>query len=435
MARSIRLLPGVQSRVNKKKAVAIAVVAAVLGTLVVVNLSLGRKKIEHEITTDYGVADPQFRRTMTSLLGPSLVGGNRVTEFLNGDKIFPAMLAAIHGAQKTIDFETYIYWEGSIGHEFSQALADRAQAGVQVHVTLDWAGTKIDPKYVDQMKAAGVAVETYHTPHWYTLSRLNNRTHRKILVVDGRVGFTGGVGIGDEWRGDAETPDHWRDTHFRLEGPAVAQMQAAFMDNWMQVHGEVYVDADYFPELAPKGEALAQVFNSSPRGGGDKVRMMYMLSIAAARKSILISNAYFVPDDLCIRTLVAARKRGVRIELITPGPTDAKVTKSASRSRWGELIEAGVEFYVFQPTLYHCKVMIVDESWVSVGSTNFDNRSFELNDETNLDVYDSEFAKRQVQVFEDDKRRSHRVTIEEWRARPWHERLAEHVSGLVRSQL
>jgi len=413
-----------------------AVVTVVL-TLFAMNFLTGEKKIERRIDPLYAVSDPQFLRSMGTLLGPSIKEGNQVQGLSNGDEIFPAMLEAIRGALKTITFETYIYWSGQIGKEFAEALSERARAGVKVHVLLDWVGSgKMEDSLLKGMEQSGVQVRKYHPLRWYNLARMNNRTHRKLLVVDGRVGFTGGVGIADVWLGHAQDPDHWRDSHFRLEGPAVAQMQAAFMDNWMKTEGEVLHGTEYFPELTTAGAALAQVFKSSPNEGSESVRLMYLLSIASAMRNIRIAAAYFVPDDLSVETLVAARKRGVTIELIVPGTEiDSPIARKASRSRWGDLLRAGVEIHEYQPTMYHCKVMIVDDLWVSVGSTNFDNRSFRLNDEANLNVFDSELALAQIKAFEADKAKARRITLEMWEGRPWTEKLAEHAAGLLRSQL
>ncbi len=286
------------------------------------------------------------------------------------------------------------------------------------------------------MKDAGVEVEKYHPLRWYNLGRVNNRTHRKLLVVDGKIGFTGGVGIADKWRGRARTPEEWRDSHFRIEGPAVAQMQAAFMDNWMKARGEVLHGDAYFPPIAPRGEHHAQVFKSSATEGSESVRLMYLLSIASSKESLLIANSYFVPDDLSIATIVAAEKRGVRVEIIVPGKQiDTAVTRKASRARWGKLLESGAEIHEFQPTMYHCKVMIVDGVWVSVGSTNFDSRSFRLNDEANLNIHDRAFATRQTEIFNADKARSRRVTFEEWKKRPFREKIVERAASVLRSQL
>lgn len=420
---------------------AVTLVATVIVTLLVLNLSLGDKRIDWQLPHRHAVSSDQFARTLAHLLGPPLVGGNRVQALVNGDQIFPAMLAAIDGAQRSISFESYIYWSGDIGRRFAEALAQRAAAGVKVHVLLDWVGSeKLDPEYIARMKAAGVQVELYNEPAWYSVGRLNNRTHRKLLVVDGRIGFTGGVGIADQWLGNGNTPDHWRDTHFRVEGPVVAQMQMAFLDNWIQATGEVPYGDDYFPPLSPAGGAdgnmQAQVFTSSPGGGSESMQLMYLLALASAERSVRLSMSYFVPDGVAMDTLISAMQRGVRVQIILPGPhMDVEVVRRASRASWGRLLAAGAEIYEFQPAMYHCKVMIVDERFVSVGSTNFDNRSFAVNDEANLNVLDADFAHRQVAIFEADLAQSRRVTIEAWRARPWRERLLEQAASLLGSQL
>jgi cardiolipin synthase len=415
----------------------LAFLAGVLAAIIVANLSSSSKKVERKIEHLYGVRDPAFLRSMGSLLGPPIVPGNRVTALCNGDEIFPAMLEAIRSATQTICFETFIYWSGSIGHEFAEALADRARTGVKIHVMLDWVGSnQIDESMVERMTDAGAEVRRYHPLRWYNVGRLNNRTHRKLLIVDGRIGFTGGVGIADNWLGHAQDPDHWRDSHYRLDGPAVAHMQAAFMDNWMETCGEVLHGEEYFPPLEPVGPQPAQVFRSSADDGSESVRLMYLISIASAKRSVRLANAYFVPDSLAIRTLVEAQRRGATVEILVPGPhIDQKMVRRASRALWGPLLEAGVAIYEYQPTMFHVKVAVVDEIWTSVGSTNFDNRSFRLNDEANLNVFDTDFAEGQARVFEEDKQRARRITLEEWRRRPWQERAIERVAALLRLQL
>ena len=414
-----------------------AVVATVLLVLIVVNFTAGTKKVEQPLRSLYGTDDPQFAQDMDGLLAPGLKRGNRVQAFQNGIRIFPAMLDAIGAATSSINFETYIYWSGRIGREFAEALAGKARTGVVVHVLIDWLGSqKIDESLIQLMKDAGVLIERYRPLRWYNLGRLNNRTHRKLLVVDGCIGFTGGVGIADPGLGDAEDAEHWRDSHYRVDGPAVAQMQGAFMDNWSETRGEVLHGPDYFPELVPAGRSLAQVFHSSPGEGSASVRLMYLLAIAAARRSIRISAAYFVPDNLVVQMLIEARQRGVNVEIILPGRhIDQKLVRHASRARWGPLLEAGVEIWEYQPTMYHCKVTIVDEVWVSVGSTNFDNRSFRLNDEANLNVFDAGFAAEQSKVFGQDKQRARRVDLGQWRQRPLGERMKDRLAETLRGQL
>ena len=417
----------------KKKFVFAGLVAVLAGGLLFINLNVAEKKIEREIPHLYAADDPQFMRSMGVLLGPAILEGNKATELINGDRIFPAMLESIRGARKTILFETYIYWSGDIGNEFADALSERARAGVKVHVLMDWIGSgKADEAMIDKMKVAGVEVEKFHPLRWYNLGRMNNRTHRKLLIVDGGVGFTGGVGIAEIWTGNAQSPDHWRDSHFRVEGPVVAQMQSVMLDNWSKTTGKVLHGAPYFPPIKPAGNQNAQVFSSSPNGGSESMLMMYMMAIAAATRSIDISSSYFVPDELTRKTLVSAVKRGVRVRIITPGEhMDAETVRRASRGLWGDLLEAGVEMHEYQPTMYHVKAMIVDGLMTSVGSTNFDVRSFRLNDEANLNVYDTAFARRQTEVFEADLKQSRRITFEAWRNRPWSDKLREHTLALI----
>ncbi|MEO7760304.1 MAG: phospholipase D-like domain-containing protein [Casimicrobiaceae bacterium] len=422
---------------NWSRIVFVVIVIAVLIVLGANVFSGPEKQITRRIEHQYGIDDPQFVRSMGVLLGPALVEGNRVDTLLNGEQIFPAMLEAIRGAKKSITFETYIYWSGDIGRAFADAITERARAGVKVHVLLDWVGSqKMDGKLVDRMKDAGVEIEKYHPLRWYTLDRLNNRTHRKLLIVDGRIGFTGGVGIADEWNGHAQDKDHWRDTHYRAEGPVVAQMQAAFTDNWTKVSGVVLHGDAYFPAESRAGPHFAQMFKSAADGGAESTHLMYLLSLAAATKSIDLSMAYFVPDDLALSTLTAALKRGVKVRIIMPGPiTDASLVRHASRSTWGAILQAGAQMYEYQPTMFHCKVLVVDALWTSVGSTNFDSRSFRLNDEANLNVLDRTFAQRQVVDFEADLKNSRRVTFEEWSNRPLSEKAWERFLGWFGSQL
>jgi cardiolipin synthase len=415
----------------------IGALVAIIITVVAMNFMSAEKQIQKSLEHRYGVSDPQFRRELGTLLGPAIIDGNRIHNLENGEEIFPAMLEAVKSAKTSISFETYIYWSGEVGKEFAEALSERARQGVKVHVLLDWVGSqKMEESLVTRMKSAGVEIERYHPLHWYNLGRMNNRTHRKLLVVDGRVGFTGGVGIADQWSGNAEDPKHWRDSHYRLDGPAVAQMQAAFMDNWIKTTGKVLQGEAYFPKLEPVGEALGQVFTSSPSGGGDSMQLMYLLSITAAERTIDLSAAYFVPDELTRKALRSALDRGVRLRIIVPGKhIDAEVVRQASRADWGELLEAGAEIHEYQPTMFHCKTLIVDSQLVSVGSTNFDNRSFRLNDEANLNVYDKQFAERLEDVFEADLGRAQRITFEMWKQRPLRQKMMEKLSSMFSSQL
>ena len=405
--------------------------------LLVSNFVGGETKIERRIERLYALDDPRFMRELGVLLGPPFLQGTKTRALLNGDEIFPPMLAAIRDAKVSISFETYIYWSGDIGREFASALAERARQGVKVHVLLDWVGSaKMDDSLVAEMAQAGVKVRRFHPPHWSHLGRLNNRTHRKLLVVDGRVGFTGGVGVAPQWTGRAQNPAHWRDTHFEVEGPVVAQMQSVFIDNWIKVTGEVLHGADYFPVLAPAGSEAAQMFSSSPSGGSESMQLMYLLAVTAATRSIDLSAAYFVPDPLTLQALVDALKRGVKLRIVVPGKhIDSDAVRAASRATWGPLLSAGATIAEYAPTMYHCKLMIVDGLLTSVGSTNFDNRSFRLNDEATLNIVDRAFASAQTATFESDLALSHRVSFAQWQARPARERFGEWLASVIRSQL
>jgi len=405
--------------------------------LLVSNFVGGETKIERRIERLYALDDPRFMQELGVLLGPPFLPGTKARALHNGDEIFPPMLAAIRGAKVSVTFETYIYWSGDIGQQFADALAERARQGVKVHVLLDWVGSaKMDDALAAVMTQAGVQVKRFHPPHWSNLGRMNNRTHRKLLVVDGRVGFTGGVGVAPQWTGHAQNPEHWRDTHFEVEGPVVAQMQSVFIDNWIKVTGDVLHGPDYFPALTPAGPASAQMFSSSPSGGSESMQLMYLLAVTAASRSIDLSAAYFVPDALTLQALSDALKRGVRLRIVVPGKhIDSDAVRNASRATWGPLLSAGATIAEYAPTMYHCKLMIVDGLLTSVGSTNFDNRSFRLNDEATLNIVDRAFASAQTTAFEADLALAHQVTYAEWQARPARERVGEWLASLIGTQL
>lgn len=391
-----------------------------------------RRPVEHR----YGVGDPQFRRSLEAVTGAAFVDGNRTETLRNGDEIFPPMLAAIRGARRTVNLEMYIYKEGRLADTFTEALTERARAGVQVRVLLDWVGSKVSDEAQRRMRAAGVQLFFYHPPGTYDPRRLNNRTHRKLLIVDGAVGFIGGADIADEWLGHAQSPAHWRDTHYRVQGPVVAQIQAVFLQNWTLASGELLHGDGAFPRLPAAGSETAQAFGASPGRGQPDMRSMYLLAIAAAERSILIENPYFIPDPLLAGELVAARRRGVRVRILVPGRRiDTPVTRRASRGRWGPLLAAGVEFYEYRPTMMHCKLLVVDGQWSSVGSSNVDGRSFRFNDEANLNVLARGFAARQTAVFETDRRQAKLIRFEQWKHRPFFEKVTAPVRDSFAGEL
>ncbi|MEO7774441.1 MAG: phospholipase D-like domain-containing protein [Steroidobacteraceae bacterium] len=405
--------------------------------LVAINFVTAEKRMQRRPKRLYTLRDGDFRRAMGVLLGPAILPGNQITTLINGNAIFPAMLAALRGAQHTVCFETFIYWSGGIGQAFADALVVAVGRGVRVHVLLDWIGTRrMDPRLLNQLRDNGVEVQIYHPLSWYHVGRLNNRTHRKLLVVDGSVGFTGGVGIAPQWTGNAQDAGHWRDTHFRIAGPVVAQMQAVFLDNWIKSTGSVLHGDDYFPKLQSVGEMDAQMFGSSPTGGSESMHLMFLLAITAAKRSIDITSSYFVPDDMTLQALVSAARRGVRVRILVPGRiTDAPSLRRASQAKWGGLLRAGVEIHEYQPTMMHAKIVTVDQYWTSVGSANFDNRSFRLNDEANLNVFSDALAQEQLLQFEKDLSLARPVSLRSWRRRPLRRRLHEFFVLLIRSQL
>src|SRR5947199_2695291 len=391
------------------------------------------KQPRQEIVPLYSVHSPEFRQAAGSLLGPNFIPGNNITTLVNGNQISPAMLGAIQSAKCSINFETYTFWDGEIARRFTEALAERAQAGVKVNAILDAQGTqKMGRQNLERLRNAGVEVAKYHSALWPDPRRYNNRTHRKLLIIDGKIGFVGGVGIADLWTGNADSPQNWRDNHYKITGPVVAQLQATFATSWLKTRGQVLHGADYFPPLAPTGPYLAQAIRSGAHN--ENLDLMYLLGIASAQKTLRIENPYFLPDDLMRKELAEAAKRGVKVEVVVPGKRiDQKLARLASRRHWPELIRAGVRIFEYQPTMVHVKLMIVDDIFVSVGSGNFDNRSIRLNDEANLDVLNRSFAAQQTHLFEIDKGQSHQVTPEEVGfhvANP-----LDHVAGLFSPQL
>jgi cardiolipin synthase A/B len=396
-----------------------------------------RIPVRYHMRHQFGVRETAFLQTMHALTGSALAEGNRVEILKNGVQIFPSMLAAIRNARRTINLEFYIYWDGEIGRTFTEALAERARAGVKVNVILDAVGSAtMSHDLIEFLQRNGVNIEWYHPLRWYTLSRVNHRTHRKVLVVDGEIGFTGGVGIADEWMGDADSRDHWRETVVRVEGPVVTQMQFAFMDNWIKSRGELLTGLDYFPQLEPRGTCLSQVLKSSPSEGSSAVKLMYIVSIVSAKKSIYISSAYFVPDRDTIRAFEGAVRRGVDVRVIVPGElVDVPIVRQASRFHYSQLLKRGIRLFEYQPTMMHAKTMVVDGIWATIGSSNFDDRSFRLNDEVNVNVYDEGIAAQMEQMFFEDLARSEEVTSPRWIRRPWFDRIKERVAGWLKPQL
>jgi len=415
---------------------AVAIAAAVL-TLAAVNLAPEPGVIRSIVPHRFDAADPQFTRSMSNYSQGKMFGQNAVQTLVNGDEIFPAMLQAIESAQSSIDMETYIYWSGSVGYKFANALAAKSREGVEVRVLVDWLGSlPFDEDLIQIMTGAGVRFQRYRPIHWYTLDRVNNRTHRKLLIVDGRVAFTGGVGIADNWLGDARNPTEWRDTHYRIEGPSVSAFQAAFAENWLETTGETLQGEKFYPHLETAGQLDAQLIISAHPNGSEDMELMMLAAIAAAKDHLRIGMAYFVPDEIALQQILDARKRGVAVDIIVPNSlTDVPTVRRASRHFWGQLLEAGVHIYEFQPTMYHPKLLIVDDIWASFGSTNLDERSLRLNDEASLNVYGRDFALTQIDLFNRDLARSRQISLAEWRARPLSEKATDWLASRLHTQL
>jgi len=391
---------------------------------------------------DIAVGEPSFFPTIVAHTDAPILGGNLIDILLNGDETFPAMLREIKNARETITFAQYLYQDGVIAREFAAALAERCRAGVKGHILLDSQGARSLPQEITKtMRDAGCKVEFFrrveapHVVFIWRLIRYNYRNHRRILVVDGKTGFTGGYGISDAWTGNGRAREHWRDTNVRIEGPLVNHLQAAFAGSWFEATGAVLGGTGYFPSLEPRGNIAAQIVKSSPIGGSFQNYMLFLLSIASAKRSIAITNPYFIPDKKIIDALLAAAHRGVRVTVLVPGKIDVKVTYRASRHNYGRMLQSGIDIYEYQPALLHAKTMIVDGVWATVGSTNMDNRSFALNEELNLAVYDRDFAAKLEATLSEDLRYAKKITYAAWAARPWRERFFELFAFPLQEQL
>ena len=391
-------------------------------------LAFAQDQVTLKIQSAHAADDSRFPGYVAVLLGAEATGGNQYTVLTNGDQIFPAMLAAVNGARRRISFETYIFNKGSVGEQFTQAFEAAARRGVQVNLVVDAMGSnKIPKEWQERLKAAGVKVGEFGQPKWYALEELNYRTHRKILVVDGRIGFTGGVGLDDQWLGNAEDKDHWRDTMVRIDGPVVRLMEGAFNENFIETLGPVTPVVDPPEQIPASPLDSAMVLRSSPSGGSNDLKRLYLLAIAAARRTLDICSPYFVTDESSEWALREARQRGVRIRILVEGDlTDAKPVKYASRQAYQRLMDAGIEIYEYQPTMMHTKVIVVDGAWSMFGSANFDNRSLELNDEMNVAVSDKDLAARLLKDFEQDLRVARRLDPARWRDRSALEKSREY---------
>jgi cardiolipin synthase A/B len=388
------------------------------------------------------VGEATFFPTIAAHTDAPIMGGNKIDVLLNGEQTFPAMLKAIRGARKSITYAQYLYQDGAIAYELAEAFAERCRAGLTVKLLLDSHGGGKIPKDIPQLLTdAGCQLEWFRrvrlfqfiTP--WELLNYNYRNHRRILVIDGTLGFTGGHGVAEEWSGDGRTDGKWRDTDVRVEGPIVQQLQAAFVESWRDTTGHILGGDLYFPALKPVGKVNAQVVKSSPLGGTYESYMLLLLSISSARKSIHLSNPYFLPDERMQEALLDAVKRGVSVVVLTPGKIDHKLVYWASRRGFEPLLLGGIQIYEYQAALMHAKTMVVDGVWAHVGTTNLDNRSFALNEEINLIAYDRAVADELEKAFADDLKYSKKLTYEAWKARPWREKFLELFTIPLKEQL
>jgi cardiolipin synthase len=384
------------------------------------------------------VGEREFLRAAESLTAAPISHGNDVELLINGDRIFPTFLNMIEDAERTVDLLTYVYWRGDIARDVAGRVCRKASEGVEVNVLLDWVGTaKMDRGLISEMRDAGVCVAKFRPLRPYAIRRLNNRTHRKLLIADGRIGMTGGVGIAEEWTGDAQDPDHWRDTHVRVTGPVVRHLQGAFAENWLEATGDALVGEGYLPSLEPvTDDGPMQVVRSKAGVGDTNVEALYFLAIESAGETLDLTAAYFAPRPAFVQVLCDAAKRGVRVRVLVPGPhIDKEFVRVAGRGTYEALLGCGVEVYEYQPTMLHAKTLCIDGVWASVGSVNFDNRSFQLHDEATLCVQSARFATDLTEQFERDLEASEAIHAQRWNGRPLHQRAAERLLMLARREL
>lgn len=388
---------------------------------------LKRAVVDYRSTHDFSTRDPSFFASAHALADPLPLEGNAVKLLHNGDEIFPAMLAAIREAKASVNFEAFLFHSDAVGTQFRDAFCERARAGVKVRVLLDGVGSSTAFNNEDEktLRDAGCSFAYYHPTRSWRVDKANRRTHRRILVVDGRVGFTGGAGFSKDWAGNADSPEHWRDVHARLEGPIVAKLQGAFQQHWVRATGETISGVAEFPPLPPAGKLTTQLiashsFSVSP------ISLVQAVSFASAEKTIFITNAYCAPSHNQVALLITAAKRGVDVRLLLPGQhNDQPMTKSAGRGAYGELLEGGVKIYEYEPTMIHTKTIVVDGILSMIGTSNFDSRSAQINEELDITIYDEGFGAEMNVVFERDLQVSKPYRLEDFKKRSVGERVTE----------
>jgi cardiolipin synthase len=414
----------------------LVVLTLTIVALVIIVWSVKRRRRPHLALA----AEGNLQEVMLSIVGVTqgtLLDGNGI-ELLQNGAFWDAVFRDLEQATRTIHYETFLSKEGELTRRMSAVFCRKAKEGVEVRVMLDGSGGKNFGKQgLADMCDAGVKVHKYHPIELRNLGILNNRDHRKIFVIDGRIGYVGGHCLVDTWLGDAQDLQHFRDISARVEGPVVAQLQAAFAENWIEVSGEVLAGQQHFPKLEPAGSMQAHVVWTSPAGSPSTLKLLHYMAIHAAQKSITIQNPYFLPDPDARDSLLAAVKRGVAVRIMIPATkaSDSKMVQHASHHHYGTLLKGGVRLFDYGRTLLHQKVIVVDGCWAAVGSTNFDDRSFEVNDEVSLVVYDEGFARELEETFERDLEHAVEVHFEEWKRRPIAHKLQDFALFLVNEQL
>ena len=408
-----------------------AVFMAVLCYLLAPKAEPPRYGLEHRFSTD----SDEFLPTMVGVTDVPFLAGNQLELLNNGDAFYPRMLKDIEQAQRSITIEAYIYWAGEVGLQFARALQARARAGITVKILLDSVGSSTIGKDILAILESECQVAWFNPIHWYTIGRFNNRTHRKSLIIDGAIGYTGGAGIADHWRGNAEGPGSWRDTQMRVAGPGVIPLQSGFAHNWLETTGELVTGDAFFPVIPPQGSVAVQTLLSSPETGGSNIRTMYYLSIVCASRSIFIANPYFVPDPVATESLIGAKRRGVDVRIMVSGVhNDNWLARRNSVRLYGPLLEAGIPILEFNRTMLHQKTMVIDGIWATAGTTNFDDRSFAHNEESNLCFLDRTLAAEFHQTFLADVDGCDSVTLELWRKRGLWARAQETVASFLQEQ-
>ena len=425
--------------VNVSNAFFIASITAILVMALMIFVALFDPGLRYKVSAPRGLkldsADCLFMFENMTDAAVSHPAGLQV--FTNGDNFYEAELRDISTAARTINMEAYIFQKGEIAGRFLSALSERARAGVKVNLLLDALGCAATrDSYLQAFRDMGGCVAWYNPARWNKLPKYNNRTHRELLIVDGKIAYVGGAGIADQWYRGAAGKKRWRDTMVRVQGDGVPRLQATFAENWLEAHGEVLTGAEYYPRVENGSGASALVVNSTPSAGGaTRARILFQVLLASAQYAIDITTPYFLPDRSLSDEIVRAAERGVQVRVIVPGRhTDHMLTRSSSRRGFGKLLKAGVQIFEYGPAMVHAKVLMIDGLWSVVGSTNFDNRSFGLNDEVNLAVRDSKFTARLEEDFARDLANSRQLTYESWRRRPVLERAPELLGWVLERQ-